>query len=281
MSSTTLKQLIDHYVGSHDVSDGYARLFHWLRLSLEQMAQRVVEVSDLNVDFVNHYLKTTRDTLSPETRKGRRRLILTLWQAAADEGLLPDPPRRKIMAIKVPERLHRAWTAAEVSLLLVAAGQMRGYYDHGIARAAYWRSYVLAAWDSGLRGCDMRRIRRTDIQSDGRSALVQHKTGRVHRFLLREETVAAIATTFPPDRDLVWPLWGRLVAWRNAAHRLVKQAGLVGTIGQLRHSSGTAVELLYPGRGHEHLGNTRRVFERHYLDADQLARDGVLPPKLL
>jgi hypothetical protein len=43
-------------------------------------------------------------------------------------------------------------------------------------------------------------------------------------------------------------------------------AGLAGTIGQLRHASGTAFEIENPGRGHEHLGNPSAIFEHHYLD---------------
>jgi hypothetical protein len=92
--------------------------------------------------------------------------------------------------------------------------------------------------------------------------------------------VAAIDATFPPDRPLCFPTWGRLELWRREALRLVKLAGLSGGIGQLRHSSGTAVELHHPGRGHEHLGNTRAVFERHYLDLDQTAFERPLPPEL-
>ena len=90
----------------------------------------------------------------------------------------------------------------------------------------------------------------------------------------------AIDASFPPDRELIWPLWGRLGCWRRAAKRLVRAAGLPGSIGRLRHSSGTAVEIKHPGRGHEHLGNTRAVFERNYLDHQMIEGNKVLPDSL-
>ena len=49
----------------------------------------------------------------------------------------------------------------------------------------------------------------------------------------------------------------------------------------LRSSSGTAVEKASPGRGHLHLGNTRDVFERNYLDESQTAFNRPLPPALI
>lgn len=54
-----------------------------------------------------------------------------------------------------------------------------------------------------------------------------------------------------------------------------------GSIGKLRHSSGTAAEIIHPGHGHEHLGNTRDVFERHYLDLQKVCSLRVQPPSLL
>lgn len=57
-------------------------------------------------------------------------------------------------------------------------------------------------------------------------------------------------------------------------------AGLSGSIGRLRHSSGTAFEISHPQRGHEHLGNTRKVFEGHYLDESLIGGEVDMPPEL-
>jgi hypothetical protein len=276
-----LREFIEFYLASRDVSDGYANQLRWLANSIQRTIGEQPGVEQFTPELLNQHLKATRDRLRPETRKSHRRMLLTLWQAAADAGLAPEPVRRKVMPIRVPDKLQHAWTAEQVRLLLVGADRLRGYYPIGVRKTLYWRSYVLTAWDSGLRGCDMRRISRDAIGDDGRCVLVQHKTGRLHRFRLRQETVAEVRAMFPPDRELVWPLWGRLELWRRQARLLVQLAGLRGSIGQLRHSSGTAVEVKYPGRGHEHLGNTRAVFERHYLDHEKIGFEAVLPESLL
>jgi hypothetical protein len=275
-----LKEWASRYVDNRDVTDAYANQLRWAVMAFERTIGRTVDLADLSPELVNRHLKATRDTLKPETRKTHRRVLLTLWQAAADDGLAPEPIRRKVMPIRVPDKLQRAWDVDQVRMLLAAADRLKRYYPHGIAKRDYWRSYVMAAWDTGLRGCDMRKIAQSDIGDDGRIVLVQKKTGRIIRTCVRAETLAAINNTFPPDREQVWPLWARMELWRREASKLVRAAGLKGSIGQLRHSSGTAVEQLNPGHGHEHLGNTRAVFERHYLDRTKTGETGTLPPKL-
>jgi hypothetical protein len=118
------------------------------------------------------------------------------------------------------------------------------------------------------------------IPPDGRLQIIQRKTGGRHVAQLRPSTIAAIDATFPPARRRCWPLYCCLREWRRAAAELVRSAGLSGSIGRLRHSSGTAAEVAHPGRGHEHLGNGRAVFERHYLDPLAVMSDPPLPPEL-
>jgi integrase len=277
---TPLAEFVERYIASRDISDGYSDQLRNLVRSFEASIGQTVYTESLTPELANRHLKATRERMTPETRKSHRKMLLTLWQAAADAGLTGEPPRRKVMPIRVPDKLQRAWDVEQVRMLLAAAERLRRYYPHGIERRAYWRSYIMAAWDSGLRGCDMRLVPREAIGDDGRCVLVQHKTGKIRKVHFRPETMAAINETFPPNRETVWPLWGRLEQWRRDAKKLVILAGLKGSIGLLRHSSGTAVEVQCPGRGHEHLGNTRAVFEKHYLDKGKVADVVVLPEKL-
>jgi len=276
----TLNEFVDLYIASRDISDGYAEQLGCLVHAVERLEGRPIKLLELDADLVNRHLKSTRDVLAPETRKSRRKMFLTVWQGAADAGLLAEPPRRKIMNITVPDKLQCAWTVDQVRQLLHVCSQIRGYFPNDIKRSLYWSSYVMAAWDSGLRGVDLRRLHRLAITADGACVLIQHKTGRRLRIKFRPATVQAIDATFPPDRDFCFPLWGRLETWRRAAKKLVTLAGVGGHIGQLRHSSGTAVEIQYPGHGHEHLGNTRQVFEKHYLDHEKIAGQSLLPPAI-
>ena len=62
--------------------------------------------------------------------------------------------------------------------------------------------------------------------------------------------------------------------------RIVAKAGLDGSFKKLRKSSGTRAEQLEPGRGHIHLGNSRKVFEQHYLGNDPAKIQPIRLPSL-
>lgn len=109
--------------------------------------------------------------------------------------------------------------------------------------------------------------------------IVQAKTGRVVHGRLRPAALAAIGEFLLRDRrELVWPLWCNLEVWRTIARRLVRRAGLPGSIGWLRRSAATACELAHPGAGYQFLGNTPDVFFAHYFDRSQV--DVPQPPPL-
>jgi hypothetical protein len=270
---------LERYLSAREVSASYAAQLRHALAMLERFHGSDLDLSDLHPELLNAWLTdAAKRGLSDETRRSRRRMALTLWRDAADLGLVAPP--RRVMRVSQRDRINTAWNLEDMTRLLSACDQLTKFYSHGISKRLYWRSYIMTAWDSGLRGCDLRRLMRTGIRTDGCVTIIQHKTGRRLRCRLRPETVTAINATFPPARELCFPMWGRLEAWRREAARLLRLSGLAGSIGQLRHSSGTAVEHDHPGHGHEHLGNTRAVFERHYLDLDQVAFDRPLPPAI-
>lgn len=86
-----------------------------------------------------------------------------------------------------------------------------------------------------------------------------------------DRTMTAIDATFPPERRVIWPLSVSREMMRRTFVSVAKKAGCGGTLKWLRAGSGTSVEELY-GRGEQHLGNTRQVFERHYLCRADVAR---------
>ena len=262
-----LKELLQEHSSAREIEKDYEDQLRWALTALERCAGRPLTTDDFSPELVNHHIQCCRRKgMRDESRKSRLRNLLVLWHAAADRGLAPEPPRRQIVRIKVADRIPTAWTIANVRILLGAAGMLHGTYRNGIAKSAYWQSYIRAAWDTGLRGVDLRRFRTDQVAE--RVRLIQHKTGKRIRIGLQPLTLVAIHKTYPPQRDVVWPLWGRLELWRREAKKIVRRAGLRGGIGRLRHSSGTAFEILHPQRGHEHLGNTRKVFQGHYLDQD-------------
>jgi site-specific recombinase XerD len=171
-----LRDFIERYLLNRDVSDGYADQLKWLDNALTTATGKPPTIFDLTPTYVNQYLKATREKLSPSTRRSRRRMILILWRAAADEGLIPEPPARNIIQIREPAVIRKCWTVQEIKRLLAAAELQHTYWSNGISKRAYWRSWVLAAWGlwpawlrpatSGAGGDQQRRTRRAGTAQD-------------------------------------------------------------------------------------------------------------------
>jgi hypothetical protein len=244
---------------------------------IETFAGRTLCTCDFTPELINAYLRQMKcDGRSDEYRKSRRGNLLTIWDAAADRGMAPEFNRRKIMRIVVRDRLPSAWTLDEVRHLLSVAKLLRGTFHH-VPKRVYWPSYIASAWDTGLRGVDLRSFERTWLRPS--VVIVQKKTGKRIRIQFRQSTLDLIRASFPPDRALIWPC-GCIRTWREEASLIISAAGLEGTIGRLRHSSGTRVEVDHPGFGHQHLGNGEDVFRRHYFDQSHQEITKPMPTEL-
>lgn len=273
-----LAELVRLHASMRDVGADYVYQLNSMVRALERVLGRPVYVHDLQADTLNRALQRWKARgIAPSTRKSRRRMLLTLWHSAADRDLLPPPRRRSLAPVNEPDRLPQCWTRDQVLHLLHTAEQLEGWVSPkhlpGVSRRAYWSSYVAAAWDMSLRGRDMRRRSLDDViahpdphRTDACVQLVQTKSGRYHVVHVQGSTIARIrACLAESPRPLIWPAWGNTVReWRRQARQLVQRAGLPGSIGWLRHSSGTDVENRSPGDGHRYLGNSADVFARHY-----------------
>jgi hypothetical protein len=165
-----LRDFVAAFAAARDVSSGYIDQLFWAVHGLEKFAAKPVRTRELTADLLNEYLRWMRDHgRSNETRRSRRRNLLILWRAAADLGLAVEPIGRRIMRIVGCDRITLAWTFREACGLLATASRLDGCYPNGIRRAHYWDSYIRAAWDSALRGCDLRSLERDWIPPHGRA----------------------------------------------------------------------------------------------------------------
>jgi integrase len=263
----TLGQYVARYAVRHDID---ASTVAYLRVAVQvfdRWHERPVELADLDDDLVSLFLRDSqRRGLSPYTVKSRRAAILLLWRAAWREKLVAAAPI-DVRKIRCPETLRTTWTEGEIVRLVVSCHTLRGYFTAtGIQRGAYYSSLVMAAWDSGLRLCDLLRLRRDAIDADGTVRLVQHKTGKAHVAWLTARTMQEIEGIFPPTRELVWPLWARREQFYKLFRRVLGASGLSGSFRKLRRSSGTAVDAIQPGTGWQHLGNTPETARRWYIN---------------
>lgn len=283
-----LSDYAPRYVAMQDGSEGYLKQFLWTIAALEKFAGKQLHFEDVNADLLNGYLMATKDSLAPVTRRSRRNMIRRLVLTAHDDDSLHFHLPRALRLATVRQRgtMPEAWSVDQVRRLLDAASNLEGRYrvsKHGRVldrlgpvKRDYWRAYILAAWDSGWRGCDLRRLNTSKLNERGMIGIVQQKTGKPHVSRLRPAAIEALKKLGGSE-----PLkeWCEIVVWRRLAQRLVKSSGLEGTIGMLRHSSGTATEIAHPQKGYQFLGNTPDVFFKHYFDRTHLT-DLPQPPEL-
>ncbi len=255
--------------------------------SLGRYLDRPAGLADLNRETVSAWVESLETKLAPHSAASYRRNVLVLWRAAHDDGLVAEFPR-KIRPVKCPDVIIEGFDAAQMAMLLSAAGKLRGRFMlTKIERRLWWRAALLAHWDTALRLSDLLSIERTWIwpQSNGAGGLsfVQSKTGRSILRTMRPETMRAIDACMASagKRRLIWPLWCGQREFYRAFKRLTVAAGLCGTSKYIRRGSSSEIEKLQPGAGAAHLGHkTAGIFEKHYRVNRIVSRDMPLPPPI-
>jgi len=282
-----LMDFVEHYALCRDLTAGYVEQLAICVKRLEQFAERKLAVADLDDALVNRWIRHVQCFQSRQTACDKRRGLLTLWKAAAEEGLCK--PHGKIRLVKLPEKVVDGWSAAEASLLLKTAAAMKGNQRKvGIPKWLYWTSFIMASWDSALRLGDLLALERSDIWpapgGAGLLSIVMRKTGRQIRLQLRPATMQAIDASmqFGGKRKLIWPLGGHREAWYRQFKRLVKKAGLTGTSRYLRRGASSEAESLQAGAGPALLGHRDdgTTFRQHYLVSRIAPPVSVMPPPI-
>ncbi len=316
-----LREYVQHYRRDHEIKQSSVQSLNAVVARFSRYLGRQALLADLAAPQVNQWLASMHGKGSPETAYGYRRMLLTLWRAAHLDGFVAEYPHR-VRRIKRPDRIVEGWDAGQMAKLLAACDHLRGAIrgvrignveewfgsDRGrpwrtveseerqngnatylqIDKRAYFRAMFLVAWDSGLRLGDVFSIERSWIErqpdGSGRFAIVQSKVGRrIDRFL-RPETMQAIDAMFPPERKLLFPLWCFREAFYRVVKRIVKRAGLSGTMRWIRRGSASEVEKASPGCGKLHLGHSPKsvgLFEQSYAVMRICGRTAPLPPAIV
>lgn len=219
---------------------------------------------DFSAESVSRFLLAKQEAgKSSHYRGSLRNALRALLRFAGCTG--------KLRQVRLGTLTPTAWTPAEIARLVDACDHMPE------ASRAYWQTLIAAAWYTGLSQADLHRVRLDDFAADGTLEIARRKTGRIAFVLIPRETLAAVS----PYRDgRCWPLLTSREWFRRTFAKIVKRAGLFGTFPKIRKSSGTYAELLNPGRGHEHLANSRKVFETNYLARRHVAKAPLSPPPL-
>ena len=277
----SLLNFVEDYALENDIADSSVEQYRIAVNRYSAWLGTQAEVSDFEPAKMNSFLRDYGEKVSPHTVKSKRRSLMVLWRAAAEQGLIPQPG--KIRQVKTPETERDYWTFDEVKRLVTVTRLMQGRCPVVLAkRGDYYTGLVLAAYETGLRMSDLLSLDRSCLSSDWFSVRMK-KTGLVHWCKQNEETKRVIERTYDdvaPPRQLCWPTWGKGDAASNAKLirrdlvKAMKVAGLTASDGpfkKLRRSSINAVDQMQPGAGQHQAGHTSvSTTQRWYLNSDSV-----------
>jgi integrase len=278
-----MHEMVERYALTRDITYGSAEQLDFAVRSFGKFLKRQPTSEDFQDDTINRFiLWLISEGFAHETVRSRRRALLTLWRADADDGLVPPP--RKVRRLRPKCVLPRAWTPEQLDAILAQCDKLRGRFrtNRAVERRAFARAYVLTAYESGLRRSDLLRIRRRQIQASGLIVIVQSKTGQVHLSRIRPETIAAIDAMGTAGRETVF---GGMVSNRRLCRMftaIFRAAGMPeGSMKWLRRSGATHVEMKNPGAGWRFLGHTSdRIAKVSYIDPTQVGAKPFIPPRI-
>lgn len=220
-----------------------------------------VPADALTPETLSRFLRDKRDGHSSHYCKSLRSGLLAVLREVVDG--------RKVRTVRLAKLHPHTWSHPEVLTLVHAARVLPA------RKRDFYKRICLVAWHTGLSQNDLYRIERRDFDEGGTLIFDRHKTGETVVAWVPPELLDGLPATGP-----LFPKRWSDEQFRKDFKRMVKAAGLAGTFKTLRKSSGTAAEQLTPGRGHEHLANSRRIFETHYLDRKRVHREPIRLPGL-
>lgn len=296
----TLREFVERfYIVERPVGKSATNQLRDMVRVLSAFAGRELTLSDLDENLASRWIAWLERIYAAETCRSKQRALLCVWRYAADLDAATEPRKRRIRKVRKASPFHYAWTIEEIEKLLASIPTTMdpanwigrnprftpAWWEavvtqqyRGINPAKFWVAFVRTAFDSGLRVGDVLSIRREWIDAEGILVVQQQKTGNPIVCRLSPETVEAIAATFPPDRELLFP-WA--ANWRQKFHvrfrELVKAAGIrPGTTKYLRRSRASYAERDTPGMARRVLGHTSADTWKRYVDV----RIGTAPPPL-
>lgn len=275
----TLRQYVSRYAMGRDIGEQTIDQLHYAVLCLDRWNGKPIMVADLNRDTANQWIaKRLADGFSRASMKVRRAAIITLWKSAHDEGLVASPPE-KIRTVKVPRPIVDCWNEDQFAAILAEASKLTGDFRQcQIGRAALLRAILLAGYYTGLRPCDLLALPASPaIRSGQRFVVRQAKTSHQIVCVLPADAIEAIAATFPPEREILFPIDRKL--YFQYVRDLAKRVGLKGSPKWVRRTGATLLEVSTPGAAMAHLGHlTPGLAYRHYVDTRQTQANRPLPP---
>lgn len=254
MIATTLRGALENYLLYRDLATETADWYRRIVSVYTAWAGGEVPLESFNGEQISRLL-------ADKQRQGRRPSYVKSLRnglVAVLREIRGAAPVERVRSVRVPPFEPEAWTGEEVERLLLACNRMPA------ASRKRWVKIVAAGYYTGLDRCDLEKIKRRDITDDGSIYWRRSKTKKPVLVAIPLPLLETIDSESPGQNDFVFKMGITKEWFRRVFAGIVRRARLCGTFKKLRKTSGSSVEAANPGKGHQHLGNTRAIFERHY-----------------
>jgi site-specific recombinase XerD len=262
-------------VENFDLSKGYVSELRRVVRQLNAHAGYEVSLAELSPAIVSRFLASMLATASPVTVNNKRRMLLTIWRAAYRANVSPRPAAKRIKKMLEPTPIPTAWTPEECGRIFAACQTLKGTVG-GVPRSQWWLSLFLAIYSTGERINAVIHAKTMDCDLSAGTLLLRWQTVKTRKnrlVWLQPEAVNAIRSIHDPIRDRLWNWPHGKRHFFRWARRIIESAKVPcpknegkNLFQKLRRTSGSLVEA-HGGDGARHLGNTRKVFDKHYRSA--------------
>ena len=176
-------------------------LHHW-----KSFCPEVLPLGQINTMTLAKFASALTAGRQPATVNKTLRHLRAILRLARREGAIRHMPR--IPHLREPRRTPVAFLKEEFGAILQAVIVLGGDYN-GVPRSAWWRSFLLSDWDTGLRAGALLQTLTCDVRLDGIPGLyIQpefQKTWTGGWYAIHPETVEAIGHIYDPGRKQLWP----------------------------------------------------------------------------
>jgi len=278
LESTSLRTYLDTLLTERDVTRHYGNSLRRRVDAFGDYLGRMATLADLSPEALNAYVQWLQEKSGwlPKTIRDYQAAIVLVWREAFDRRDVDAPPWR-LRRVKVPKRIVRAWTQDELRAILAATKWLRGDVPGTrIWKRDWFRAYILTAYCTGIRRCDlMNHALREDFR-EGMLTVVENKTGKVVSRIVSPRAQAALDLVIDDTYILPWP--GRVRRFYGSFTVLVRRAGVTpGGPHKIRKSAGSYGQRVN-GNGQLLLGHEDpATFQRHYNDLS-ISLDVPEPP---
>lgn len=257
---STPKNFATSYVASRILEDRYEK----------QLVRLASRIKSFGSSSINSYLKARSKEVASVTLANERRVLLTLWQAAYEDGFTDTAPRG-VLKVKAVQPPVECWDIKECSEIVnYAEKKYDGEFRHGLSYGKFLACWSLLAYETAARYGDIFTWTE-DCVKHGQVTWTVSKTGvpLSRPISNRAELLVEHLCERSPDKRILGWACHRRTAFKMMK-KLLQKCGVDGSSKWFRRTAGTVAEMKQQGAGRLMLGHKSvGVFERHYFDTSK------------